>query len=383
MIYLVIILYLLFLIYIYDIGQVGQKKETFFFITLLILVLTAGLGYRVGIDFIRYSEDFIPYPNIFQLDADYYATSREDPLWVTFTAFFRTFSDDYMWLHLVHATFINTVILLFIRKHSPYVFTTILIYFLSFYIFFNFEVLRESLAVAISLTAYESLIRKKWITYYLIAIIAFMAHSSAIIIFALPFMIFFARGNVGKLLLVSIILFLVLGRTINEWILSNLQSILLNEKIAYKLKVYVGREEVTFSTGFFLKNVCFPAAVFLLNRYVGKPTPLSVFTKVFLLLGCMSMFIPVIDRFLNYLFVYYIINMTEVIVMIVERLKGMSFKLLTTYSIVLFFAIAPVSWYFTIDTRISEYNYHRYYPYHSQFDRKKDQTRERFFENNS
>jgi hypothetical protein len=249
--------------------------------------------------------------------------------------------------------------------------------------FFNFEVIRESLAVAISLLAYDSLIRKKWISYYLIAIVCFLAHSSAIMIFILPFLMYVSRANIGKLLLISMLVFFIMGRYINEMILANLNLLMVNERIAGKLMVYLGREEVVFSTGFFLKNVFFPSLVFLGNNLLGNQTRFSVFTKIFLLLGCISMFIPVADRLLNYLVVYYIINMTEVIFMIVERLKGVSFKLLVTASIVMFFAIAPVSWFFTVDTRISEYNYHRYYPYSTYFFKEINLTREKFYRNDS
>lgn len=384
MIYLLIISLLLFLIYIYDIEQCKQKKNTFFFIVLLLLIFTAGLSYRVGIDLIRYSEDYIPYPNIFELDGDYFATSREDPLWIIFTATFRTFTENYMWLHLVHAAFVNIMILGFIRKHSPYVFTTILIYFLTFYIFFNFETVRESLAVAIYLMSYKYLVQKKWIKYYLIAIVCFLAHSSAIFVFIIPFLLMVSRANIGKLLLGIFILFFALGRYINEVILESMQSLLLNERIAYKLTVYLGREEVAFSIGIFLKNVFFPAVVFLVNSLIiRKPTNFSNYTKMFLVLGCISMFIPVVDRLLNYLFVYYIINMAEAIFGIVTHLKEKSFKFLTTCCIVFFCAIAPLSWHFTIDNRISEYNYHRYFPYNSQFLKQTNEIRERFYKNGS
>lgn len=63
MIYFFIIAVLFFFIYLYDIGIFGIGKIYAITFILMLLVLTAGLSYRVGIDAMRYSEDFVYEPN--------------------------------------------------------------------------------------------------------------------------------------------------------------------------------------------------------------------------------------------------------------------------------------------------------------------------------
>ncbi len=384
MIYLTIILLLFFLIYAYDIMHVKEGKNAFFFTLLGMLVLIAGLAYRVGIDHIRYSEDFLQYPTLYTLDLDYIGDSREDPLWVIMTATFRTFTNSYMWLHLFHTAIVNSAILLFMRRYSYWTFTPILLYCFTLFIFFNFETVRESLAVAVFLLAYPYLERKQWVKYYLVAITCFFIHSSALLAFLLPPLLALARKNVGKLLVISIILMAVLGRVVNDIILNSLQFIMVNQRIAYKLSVYLGREDVGIALSILLKNVVFPAIVLVTHQFILKSnTRFLPFTKLFLILGAMSMFIPVIDRLLNYLFIFYLVNMGEAICLVVARFREPSFKFLASVAFVLAAAIGPVSWHFTIDNRISEYNYHRYFPYHTYFTRQEDDIRERFYRNGS
>ena len=75
-----------------------------------------------------------------------------------------------------------------IKTYSKHPFSVILIYYCSFtFIEFNFELMRETIAVAIFLMyGIKYYLSKKWIKYYLIVLLAYSFHPSAMMMFLLP-----------------------------------------------------------------------------------------------------------------------------------------------------------------------------------------------------
>lgn len=384
MIYFFIIAVLFFFIYLYDIGIFGIGKIYAITFILMLLVLTAGLSYRVGIDAMRYSEDFVYEPNLFELSTFDFAESKSDPLWIFFSSIFRTMSDNFMYLHLVHAIIINSCIFYFIYKYSTKPFTCITIYFLSFYLFFNFETLRESLAVAVFLFSYKSLRDKKWLKYYTISIIVFFIHSSASFVFFIPLLIRIMQiKNWIPIVLIGGGIF-ILGRNINEIVLNVLPMLSLNERMLYKLGVYFGRDEIGVSVVVLLKNVVLPITVLAFDKFILKSkSEFTPVTKLFLLLGVVSMVIPVVDRLLNYLIVFYIVHLTNSIFKIADLFELRVVKMNVLLMLIFYFTFGPISWLFTIDDRISEYNYNRYFPYSFYPLNDEYETREMFYKNGS
>lgn len=384
MIYLITLVMICFCIYLYDIGNFKYSKDTALVIILMTLILTAGLSYRVGIDAMRYSDEFLSYPKFRDLSTFDFSTSSDDPLWIVFSAFFRSISSDFVYLHLAHALIVNSIIFYFIRTYSPYIFTTVLLYYLIFYLFFNFETLRESLAVAVSLLSFRSLSDKKWVTYFLISTIAFFIHSSAFFVFLIPFVLRLMRMKAWLPILFIVAGVFIMGRYINEVVLNLLPLIQLNERIVYKLTVYFGRDAIGISTGIFLKNVFFPLVLLLIDRFaLKKNSEFTPFTKMFLVVGCISLVIPVVDRLLNYLFVIYIIHVTQAIGGVAQLFETRVVKFYVLGFFIICFTFGPLSWLFTIDDRIDERNYNRYFPYSSYPFQEKYEVREKFYRNGS
>jgi hypothetical protein len=384
MIYIFVIFILLFFIYIYDIGKFFKgKRYTLFFIWLSFAII-AGLSYRVGIDAIRYAENFVRQPNIFELAKFDFADSREDPLWVVFSSIFRTISDNFIFLHLSHALIVNGVILYFISKYASLPFTALLIYFLTCYLFFNFEILRESLAVSVYLFAYKPLTKKNWVKYYLITLIAFFIHSSASIAFFIPFLLTITRIKSWMPIVIVGVTFIVLGSYINEIVLEILPSLNLNDRVFYKLTTYLGRDEIGISIGFLLKNVVLPVILLAIDKYIlHQSSKFAPITKLFLIIGVISMIIPVVDRLLNYLIVIYIIHISETLHKVANRFELRILKFMVINLLIFCFSFASVSWLFTIDDRVSEYNYNRYFPYSFYIFGEKEEVREKFHKGGS
>lgn len=384
MVYTFMLIWNLSLVVVYDIYRIEIGKRFSFFITYFLLVIVAGLSFRVGIDAMRYAVEYKEYPTLFELRSFDFGSANDDPLWVCIGAFFRTFFDNFIILHTFHALFVNFIIFILFWKYAKTPFICILLYFLSFYIFFNFETLRESMAVAIYLLSFDFLIKKKWLQYFLICLISFFMHSSAIFTFIIPFLLYFLRKNSLVPWLILVIFVILIGRNINTLVVEILPQLALNERILYKAGVYFGRDSIGISTGVLLKNVVFPLTILILEIKVFKEqSNLTVFAKLFLLIGFLSLIIPVFDRLLNYIIVLYVIYVANVINLSIQNVGERSVQALTVLFFILFFAIGPLSWFYTIDDRIGERNYNRYYPYSGYPFNSEFYTREKFYNSGS
>jgi len=380
MIYFFIAIVFVLFIYLYDIGNFSKGKNYALFICWMLFSVTAGLSYRVGIDAIRYAEDFVHQPTVFQLADFDFSNAIEDPLWIIFSALFRTFTTDFTVLHLVHAMIVNGAIVYFVQRIGFKPFTTLLIYFLTFFLFFNFETLRESLSVAVFLFAYQALTEKQWIRYYIIAFTCYFIHSSASFTFFIPLFLLITRIKSWLPLIIIAGTFIILGRYVNEIVLNILPTLSLSERMVYKLGVYFGRDEIGISTGFLLKNVVLPMSLLLADKFfLKKSSKFTPYTKIFLVLGAISMIIPVVDRLLNYLVVFYIIHVAETCVQLARLFELRVVKFIVLNLLIICFTFAPLSWLFTVDDRISEYNYNRYFPYSFFLFGEKIEVREKFF----
>lgn len=384
MVYTLMLIWILSLVVVYDIYKIEIGKRFSFLITYFLFAIVAGLSFRVGIDAMRYAVEYKEYPTLFELRRFDFGSANDDPLWVCIGAFFRTFFDNFIILHTFHALFVNFIIFILFWKYAKTPFICILLYFLSFYIFFNFETLRESMAVAIYLLSFDFLIKKKWLQCFLICLISFFMHSSAIFTFIIPILLYFLRKKSLVPWFILVIFVVLIGKNINTVVVDILPQLALNERILYKAGVYFGRDSIGISTGVLLKNVIFPLTILALDTlFLKEESNLTVFAKLFLLIGFLSLIIPVFDRLLNYIIVFYVIHVANVISLYIQKISEKSVQTVVLMMFILFFAIGPLSWYFTIDDRIGERNYNRYYPYSGYPFNSEFYTREKFYNSGS
>ncbi len=186
MIYLIIFLLFIFLSYYYDYRGKTKNKQLWYILSLLLLILLAGLRYRLGVDSIRYESSFASTPDLFDLTLSYIKNSRFAVGYILLTSLCRTISSDFIVMQLFHAVIVNSLIFNFFKHNTRNVFFAITVYFVFLYLNFMCEVMRESLAVAVFLVSWKYFVRKSWIRYYICCLISFSFHVSAIITFILP-----------------------------------------------------------------------------------------------------------------------------------------------------------------------------------------------------
>ena len=187
--YLIVFLIALLFVYKYDIKQKAKHKEAAYFLLFISAVLIAGCRYIVGGDTVRYMRYWEYYPTITD-DPDVFSYALFDPFWMLLNVCCKSVCSDFIFFQFVHAILLNGILFYGVFKRQVYFrehrFTVVLFYFLYFYLYFNMEILREALAIAFFLLSLPAFQQKQWMKYYCLAVIAFLFHSSAIILFLLP-----------------------------------------------------------------------------------------------------------------------------------------------------------------------------------------------------
>jgi len=214
------VLYSLFVIFcilgirVFDVNRQKQGKLFFLFIAWLFLVLIVGFQNGMGGDNLQYEEAYDTYLPLNQLDfTSLLIGGRYQPLWYIFIATLKMFNDSFTFFHIVHAIIINTAVVLFFKRYTKFLFSAILLYFVTLtYFYFNLEIQRESLAIACMLFSFPLLEKKKFILYYIICFIAFFIHVSSIFLWFIPIVLFLfdkcktTKAQVRLSLVLSIVL---------------------------------------------------------------------------------------------------------------------------------------------------------------------------------
>ncbi len=236
MIYIIVICYLLFLIYTYDMHH-RRQKNVHFWILFIFFTLLAGLSYRLGVDCIRYENHFYNFNfsvDILDLFNRKQGVSGEEPLWVLVNRTCYLLFKDFQVMKFFIAVFVNGTVFWFLRKHSPALYTSILLYFLLTFANLNFEALRESLAICFFLIAFDKLDGSKrgYIKYFLYVIPCFLCHRFGFICFIFPL---FLRVNYSRnfifFLIASFFAIPLLSSFLSSFIEFNLMNAIFNDRL--------------------------------------------------------------------------------------------------------------------------------------------------------
>lgn len=377
MLYFLIFIFILLLSYIYDIRQFKKNKLFFFRLLLIILILFAGLRYRVGSDTISYIGQFRYFPtidNIFNIGLDNFL---QRPLWVIYFSFFKTIGSFYI-LQLSNAIIVNISYFAFARKYTKNWFTFILLYYIFWYIGLNFEIMRESLAISIAIWGFRYLEQKKWIKYFLISFISFNFHESAIILFIIPFFLNF-NLNFKKWTIFLFLFSFTLLSLKSDIDLNRLFIILLGNSTIFhsKFEIYNSMNNVYninyYLNYWYLPLFCIPSLIFYSNLKLKIYVRNLNLIYLSSILSILMVFMSVLGRFSNYLNVFILLFLSDFIIEFVSKEK---IKLKFLYLMFLIAIITP-GVLINYQSRYGDIHfYNKYYPYSSIFNEFKDSSRE-------
>lgn len=294
----------------YDIGgHKGIMKKIIWAFLFVYLVLLMGLRYEVGGDTINYMRAY----NLYDKDiSSWIFTFRSEyqPLYTLMYAVAKTISKDFYVLQIIHAILFNGMLFYFIKRNTSYIFTALVVSFLTFYLYFSTEVMRESLAVLVFALSYNSIKEHKWFKYYFMVFIAFMFHMSAIVLLFIPFFQWIKYNKYYILILIVVSIFLLQFR---DFISLFEQVGLLESKIANYRDVTFGGYLMTILN--VVRYMVFPLLLCYIYKSVLK-TECRYETEMCILalmgLGTIFSFI-IFNRFTNYFKPFLAISIADIV----------------------------------------------------------------------
>lgn len=399
MLYITIFISLILLSYQYDYLNRSKGKWISYSIVWLVFILVAGLRYRLGIDSIRYESGYTTLPSLSELSSFDFSSARYDPAYIALNAIARSISDKFVIMQLIESVYVNSVVFWFFRKYTKKIFFAILLYFVTLYFPYTFEVLREACAAATFLIGWKYFLNKDWTKYYILSILCTMFHTSGFVTLLLPLLYlpgirrFFTIGYKTIFILIGII---ILGGLINIWLFDYIQAITFIEGIQEKAAVYQQGELsgslVSYKGAIIIamRYIIYPFLCFMIIKHQSKLKP-NKFDKKYgafelMLTMCfifvaLSIPITIFYRYNNYFFPFAIVAICNLIYSPI-RIKS----IYRNFSFGIWFVLFIPCFFFNIYNLFLKYpddsclyDAMRYYPYSSILYPEKDEGRERLF----
>ena len=383
MVYIVVLILLLIPAIRYDFLAKKGGEKAWYYVNLLILILLAGLRYRVGGDTGHYMQTFDALPNLSRLSSFEFGRAYYMPLWYVYNAVFRSFGGYYLF-QMVQAIIINTVFLWFFKKYSPRYFTAIVIYFVGYYFYINMDIMRQAVCICIFLLSYKYLEEKKLLQYYILALLAVGFHMSAAFLLVVPLV----RLSRKKFAIVGGILLLLLFMVRIQNNVEHIATIMTKSKldlwtyyITDRLHYYIesSRLNIIGMTVRFL--LCVPFLIILIIKWFVWKKEDKIIDNMMLLLVFVqisSLMFPAFGRFSYYIYPVGIVFLINEIWQNKAIIKANKLVRLFVAG-ALFVFLVNISYYYIMnqfDYKEKAHVYHRYIPYHSVFDPVEDEFRE-------
>lgn len=387
--YLITILLIAYGIIQYDMRHIENKKSrNLFNLICCIFIVLSSIAYHIGTDAYAYLKEFDKYIILSDIDTKYLLSfSRYQPGWVLFQVLSKSIIPSYYFMKLLYASFINIIICNFIRSNTKYVFTGLLLYGVILYLFFNFEIYRQAMAVAIFLFSLKFFNARKWIKYIISVGCAFLFHSSALILLLVPFFKFKLHK---QQLIISIALaigvFAIKDLTLN-YVQSFFSLGLMPIGSGSDLIEYYMNSDRYGDSGFSISNLiyyCFYVIFPLFSIYYFNNKGYEVKYQGLIVFSCLiyliSQIIPIFFRLNQYFQVINILFYVDIIMVLPQILFKRNRKLVSTTICVCFIYFFSGTYFQEIGNMRYKSGV-RYYPYYSIITEQTSPAREEIFNN--
>lgn len=374
-IYILLLVYLLALYYIYDVRGVTKYRFAYYVFTCIILILVAGLRYRVGLDTNAYMRSFNQpyYPNLDQFS--WFADYGSDIGWVFINAIAKSVGCGFYTVQIIQALIVNVTVFWFIRKYSPKPFLGILLFFMFQWWNYCFEAMRESIAIAFYLFALDALITHNSLKrYYLRIWPAALVHTFGFVTFIFPLIRYIKVNKYLPFIAVAFLgVFFFIGDIINDL----LQSMQMMEGMAADKAMEHLSSDTYGESSLSIVGIL----LLLMSRVVPMLWIIIVLQKddressktfipyliCYILVVLLRLKVPIFFRFYNYFEVMMIVAMTQALAVTQDNKK--SFKYAVTWCMILFMVFIRTYELTKVETgSLHGYKtYNRYVPYNSIF----------------
>lgn len=370
MIYIFVLVLIFIGIYKYDLTNrlfSSSKKNNLFFIIAFILFFIAAFRYYNGGDTKNYAEQFLQIPSWSELSEHHFDEFRYQKGYIYFVSFVKGLWDNFLIQQILTALFVNVVVFRFIKKYSPFVFLTSLIYFILNYFEFNMEIMRECISVSLGLFAYECFKSRRYVLMAILIYVAYQFHVSALILILMPLfaVVNFSKKSFFIVLVVAVSLPALYIASPNLELYANL---IFNQEDWVNNQYLIQEYSETLSTNYYVTHILkFLVIPFVLLWYVNKKVKFEFTGLVYAyaLLQLLSMFSYAFYRFANYFAPFYWIAISYAIYLLISKQRALRTIILGFILMLMIYLHQNVQ--FSWDSNNNQYYYNRYIPYESVF----------------
>ena len=306
MIYLLPLFLLIIGFKVYDRPYTQKKGIGLWIFVLICLVLIIGLRYKVGGDTYNYMNYFGLSPELNYWEP--FDTFGFEPGFSLLTSAIKTISDNLYVYQTIIAFLLTFMLMIFIRRNTPYKFLALLLIYISMFLYFSTEVIRESLAIGGLLLIYPLLERKKYIGYYIVSLLLLSLHSSAVLCLFLPLI---RNLRFDRKFIIYVFLFIVFGFGMAA-VMQRLGSFF----IFQKLLRYFEYSNVGYAwSGFrFIYFSLLPLwFLYLSKKRLRVNVKYENIICFQILMGIGLWFVPIVfQRLINYTIVFYLVSLAHV-----------------------------------------------------------------------
>ena len=347
------------------------RSQAYCFLFILFVAI-AGFRYNIGGDTIGYAARFDQYPLLKNFTSADFSDINErfQPGWVLLASICRTIVDNFLLLQFVHVLIVNIVLFRFFRKYSINYITCIALYFCVFYLIWNTEILRGSLAAVMGLLFFEALDSRKYALAILCGIASYLFHVSGIMVLLL---LLASKINLSKKGDYIFFILCLLGSQL--WaVLPSSTAFYLNSLFGEaNVDPYFSQEElhdlnIFGLTIFYAKYLVLPIFVILFHRKnVDKVKDFSTFIWLYIFLIMLSKYSIAFTRLSYFFLPFYIIGIVDAFSYLYKR--GTIPKRAVILVLGLYLYIFQIQLLSPEDHReeLFRFQYERYYPYQSVF----------------
>ena len=387
MIYILVFILLLIPVIRYDLMAKSGGEGGWYYFNLVVLILLAGLRYRVGGDTLMYMSMYNDIPLLSELKYFDFEEALYNPLWYVYSSIAKSIGEEFWILQMIQAVIVNCIFFRFFKKYSPqYYFSAILIYYVGYYCYFNMEVMREVLCICVLLLATEWLLNREWIKYALVTLFAVGFHYSALVMLALPLLFLFFKNASWKWQLTIMLAVIVVLNVVN--VASLIISMLpIDEQLGMLIEKYIDIQTTLMGMiSQLLWYLPVLGMIFIRSRYPGLyPDNFTPIVMGVVFAYAMAMGFAGFGRLVNYFVPFIIVYFVHTTYYFISKVE---FKISQVSHMVLFLSLFLLLFNYTYyyirpvstaqpGTRF----FHRFAPYYSILDPKVDLHREKYIEN--
>lgn len=315
-IYIVLLLILLFLSIRYDLKNSQSFTRLYnrwLLFVFFFLICIAGFRNQIGVDTYQYELYYEDIPNIslfLTRDTALFSVG-EQPLWYLMFSLFKTFNCPFYFVQFFIAIIFNCLLLRYLRNATDKVFMSLFCIVLYVWWNYSFEVLRESLCVALFLNGVSSLLNGNKKAFILWCIPAWFIHWFSIFI---TLLIYLALRQSYKVLVYGSIIFAIFVLFVGRTYLSQefiILSFFTSDMMLDRMLEYSSVTNTSNINGIIYDIIIRTVAPIIVSYNLFKKDPdnkqaslLFLYFPFTVLMLC----VPIFYRLVNYLAIIYVVS---------------------------------------------------------------------------